>query len=61
MKWFSEFVEEAMQEEGGLQPVLHRLAGLYGVWCLQRHSALLYQGMYDAQLHTTVVYHHSMN
>ena len=44
MKWFSEFVEDAGQEEGGLQPVLHRIAGLYGVWCLHRHSALLYQG-----------------
>ena len=45
VKWFSVFVEEAMKEGGGLQPVLCRLAGLYAVWCLHRHSALLYQGM----------------
>lgn len=40
-----------MREEGGLQPVLCRLAGLYAVWCLHRHSALLYQGM-DHPTHT---------
>lgn len=46
VKWFSVFVEEAMKEGGGLQPVLCKLAGLYAVWCLHRHSALLYQGMH---------------
>ena len=45
MKWFAEFVEEARQEEGNLHPVLCKLAGLYGVWRLHSHSALLYQGI----------------
>ena len=45
LEWFGEFVEGAREEGGGLHPVLCRLAGLYGVWCLNRHSTLLYQGM----------------
>lgn len=44
MKWFNEFVEDARQEEEGLHAVLVKLAGLYGVWCLEKHSGLLYQG-----------------
>ena len=48
VRWSAEFVEDARQEEGGLYSVLCRLAGLYGVWCLHRHSALLYQGRYGA-------------
>ena len=44
VKWFSEFVEEAREEGGGIHPVLCRLAALYGVWSLHRHSTLLYEG-----------------
>lgn len=43
VKWFSEFVEDT-PAEGGLQSVLRRLAGLYSVWCLHKHVAVLYQG-----------------
>ena len=45
LKWFREFVEDSRQEGEGLYSVLSRLEGLYGVWCLHRHSALLYQGL----------------
>ena len=47
MKWFAEFVEEARQQEGGggVHAVLCKLASLYGVWCLEKRSVLLYQGM----------------
>ena len=43
VKWFSEFVEDT-PTEGGLQSVLRRLAGLYSIWCLHKHVAVLYQG-----------------
>ena len=44
VRWFAEFVEGVRQEGGGLYSVLCRLANLYSVWCLHKHSALLYEG-----------------
>lgn len=44
IKWFTEFVEEAREEGDGVYPVLCHIAGLYSVWCLYKHSSLLYEG-----------------
>ncbi|CAI8050684.1 Peroxisomal acyl-coenzyme A oxidase 3 [Geodia barretti] len=62
VRWFAEFVEGARQEGGGLYSVLCRLGNLYSVWCLHKHSAVLYEGGYftspgDAQLVKDSVLH----
>lgn len=58
MRWFAEFVEGAREEGAGLYSVLGRLAGLYGVWCLHRHSALLYEGIMWGVMKSSIIMYH---